>query len=146
MPSGRCHGRRRNSALPPTLRFTYPGRDRQHSNNKASSWETADGAPPERSAEAQKTKKPAAHEARPVRNICVYCGSNPGINPAYAEAARTLGRRMAEAGIGLVYGGGGLGLMGELARTVLAHGGRVTGIIPGVSVEEGAHAARRRTR
>ncbi len=76
-----------------------------------------------------KTNRPK--KPRPIRNICVYCGSNPGINPAYADAARTLGRLMAEAGIGLVYGGGGLGLMGELARTVLAHGGRVTGIIPG---------------
>jgi hypothetical protein len=65
-----------------------------------------------------------------VRNICVYCGSNSGINPAYAEAAHTLGKRMAHAGIGLVYGGGGLGLMGELARMVLKSGGRVTGIIP----------------
>jgi uncharacterized protein (TIGR00730 family) len=65
-----------------------------------------------------------------VRNICVYCGSNSGTNPAYAEAAHTLGRHMAGAGIGLVYGGGGLGLMGELARTVLASGGHVTGIIP----------------
>jgi len=65
-----------------------------------------------------------------VRNICVYCGSNIGTNPAYAAAARTLGRAMAKAGIGLVYGGGGLGLMGELARAVLAGGGRVTGIIP----------------
>ena len=66
----------------------------------------------------------------PIRNICVYCGSNVGVNPAYADAARTLGRAMAAAGIGLVYGGGGLGLMGEIARTVLAHGGHVTGIIP----------------
>lgn len=65
-----------------------------------------------------------------VRNICVYCGSNSGTNPAYADAAHTLGKRMAQAGIGLVYGGGGLGLMGELARTVLKSGGRVTGIIP----------------
>jgi uncharacterized protein (TIGR00730 family) len=62
--------------------------------------------------------------------ICVFCGSGTGVNPAYAEAARTLGRTMAEAGIGLVYGGGSLGLMGEVARSVLAHGGRVTGIIP----------------
>jgi hypothetical protein len=67
---------------------------------------------------------------RPIHSICVYCGSSPGLNPAYAEAARTLGRQMAENGVGLVYGGGGLGLMGEIARTVLAHGGRVTGIIP----------------
>ena len=79
----------------------------------------------------QRTSKTPRAKLRPIRNICVYCGSNPGINPAYADAARTLGRLMAEAGIGLVYGGGGLGLMGEIARTVLAHGGRVTGIIPG---------------
>ena len=79
----------------------------------------------------QKANKTIRSKPSTIRNICVYCGSNPGINPAYAEAAQTLGRLMAEAGIGLVYGGGGLGLMGELARTVLAHGGRVTGIIPG---------------
>jgi uncharacterized protein (TIGR00730 family) len=79
----------------------------------------------------QRTKKiRRAQQPRAIRSICVYCGSSPGINPAYAEAARTLGRAMAENGVGLVYGGGGLGLMGEIARTVLAHGGRVTGIIP----------------
>jgi len=65
-----------------------------------------------------------------IRNICVYCGSGEGRNPTYARAARMLGKSMAETGIGLVYGGGGLGLMGEVARSVLAHGGRVTGIIP----------------
>ena len=65
-----------------------------------------------------------------IRNICVYCGSGKGRNPAYARAATTLGQTMASAGIGLVYGGGGLGLMGEVARSVLDHGGRVTGIIP----------------
>ena len=79
----------------------------------------------------QKTASVRRSNPRAIRNICVYCGSNAGVNPAYAEAARTLGTLMAGAGIGLVYGGGGLGLMGELARTVLAHGGRVTGIIPG---------------
>jgi uncharacterized protein (TIGR00730 family) len=78
----------------------------------------------------QRTKKVKGAKPRQIRNICVYCGSSPGINPAHAEAARTLGRAMAVNGIGLVYGGGGLGLMGEIARTVLAHGGRVTGIIP----------------
>jgi uncharacterized protein (TIGR00730 family) len=67
---------------------------------------------------------------RHVKNICVYCGSGPGHNPAYAEAARTLGRAMAQANIGLVYGGGSLGLMGEIARSVLGHNGHVTGIIP----------------
>jgi uncharacterized protein (TIGR00730 family) len=66
-----------------------------------------------------------------VRSVCVYCGSNAGADPAYAEAARQLGQRLAEDHVGLVYGGGSLGLMGELARSVLQHGGRVTGIIPG---------------
>ncbi len=78
----------------------------------------------------QRAKKSRRGKPRPIRNICVYCGSSPGINPAHAEAARTLGRILAENGVGLVYGGGGLGLMGEIARSVLAHGGRVTGIIP----------------
>ncbi|MFM1815410.1 MAG: hypothetical protein RLZ98_2105 [Pseudomonadota bacterium] len=65
-----------------------------------------------------------------ISNICVYCGSGSGSVPIYADAARTLGRSLAEAGIGLVYGGGSLGLMGEVARTTLEHGGHVTGIIP----------------
>jgi uncharacterized protein (TIGR00730 family) len=66
-----------------------------------------------------------------LQNICVYCGSGPGRNPAYADAARELGQRLAAARVGLVYGGGSLGLMGEIARSVLDHGGHVTGIIPG---------------
>jgi uncharacterized protein (TIGR00730 family) len=78
----------------------------------------------------QKAARTPPAPASALRNICVYCGSNPGSSPAYARAAETLGRMMAQAGIGLVYGGGGLGLMGELARAVIAHGGRVTGIIP----------------
>ena len=65
-----------------------------------------------------------------LRNICVYCGSGSGRNPAFAKAARDFGAILAAAGIGLVYGGGSLGLMGEIARSVLQHGGRVTGIIP----------------
>jgi uncharacterized protein (TIGR00730 family) len=78
----------------------------------------------------QKTQKASSSAKRRIRNICVYCGSNVGTNPAYVEAARKLGETMAKERIGLVYGAGGLGLMGELARSVLAHGGRVTGIIP----------------
>lgn len=66
----------------------------------------------------------------PSSKLCVYCGSGNGRNPAYVEAARALGRSMAEAGIGLVYGGGSVGLMGEVARAVMAGGGHVTGIIP----------------
>ena len=64
-------------------------------------------------------------------NICVFCGSGTGRNPTYAKAAQALGTAIADAGVGLVYGGGSLGLMGETARAVLAGGGRVTGIIPG---------------
>jgi len=67
----------------------------------------------------------------PARKLCVYCGSGSGRNPAYVIAARRLGKAMAEADIGLVYGGGSLGLMGEVAKSVLAEGGHVTGIIPG---------------
>jgi uncharacterized protein (TIGR00730 family) len=66
-----------------------------------------------------------------IQNICVYCGSGAGQNPAFPEAARSLGRILAEARIGLVYGGGSLGLMGAVAGSVLEHGGHVTGIIPG---------------
>ena len=65
-----------------------------------------------------------------LRSICVYCGSGPGTNPAFLEAARRLGRILAENRIGLVYGGGSAGLMGACAEAVLDHGGRVTGIIP----------------
>lgn len=66
----------------------------------------------------------------PPRKLCVYCGSGNGRNPAYVEAARNLGKALAKAEIGLVYGGGSLGLMGEVARAVMAEGGHVTGIIP----------------
>ena len=65
-----------------------------------------------------------------IRTVCVYCGSGPGTDPAFVEAARAFGRVLADNGIGLVYGGGSLGLMGALATSVLDHGGRVTGVIP----------------
>ena len=65
-----------------------------------------------------------------IRNVCVYCGSAAGADPVFVEAAEALGRALAQAGVGLVYGGGDRGLMGVVARTVVAHGGRVTGIIP----------------
>jgi uncharacterized protein (TIGR00730 family) len=66
----------------------------------------------------------------PIKNICVYCGSGAGTDPMFSDMAATLGRLMAENGIGLVYGGGNVGLMGIVARAVLQHGGHVTGIIP----------------
>jgi uncharacterized protein (TIGR00730 family) len=65
-----------------------------------------------------------------LNSICVYCGSGLGSNPAHAEAAQILGRAMAECGVRLIYGGGSVGLMGTVARSVLDAGGAVTGIIP----------------
>ncbi len=66
----------------------------------------------------------------PIKTICVYCGSGFGANPSFVDAAAELGQLMAESGVNLVYGGGNVGLMGTVARSVLAHGGSVTGIIP----------------
>ncbi|MCW5695302.1 MAG: TIGR00730 family Rossman fold protein [Bauldia sp.] len=66
-----------------------------------------------------------------LSRVCVYCGSSEGVDPDYAAATIDFGRRMAEAGIALVYGGGAVGLMGILARSVMENGGTVTGIIPG---------------
>jgi uncharacterized protein (TIGR00730 family) len=65
-----------------------------------------------------------------VRRVCVYAGSNPGSDPAYADAARSLAALMAERGIGLVYGGGKVGLMGVLADTILQAGGEAIGVMP----------------
>ncbi len=65
-----------------------------------------------------------------IRKICVYCGSGPGTDPAFVESARAFGAVLAENGIGLVFGGGSVGMMGTLAKSVLDHGGEVTGIIP----------------
>jgi uncharacterized protein (TIGR00730 family) len=72
-----------------------------------------------------KSEKPSK-----IRKICVYCGSGPGIDPAYAESARAFGTVLAKNGIGLVFGGGAIGMMGAIAKSVLDNGGEVTGIIP----------------
>jgi uncharacterized protein (TIGR00730 family) len=65
-----------------------------------------------------------------IRNVCVYCGSGAGADDLFGDAAEELGRALAADGVGLIYGGGGDGLMGRLARATLAAGGRVTGVIP----------------
>jgi uncharacterized protein (TIGR00730 family) len=76
-----------------------------------------------------------------MRRVCVFCGSSPGARAAYVEAARALGRELARRGLGLVYGGGNVGLMGALADEVLAAGGEVVGVIPRALVSrEVAHA------
>ena len=66
----------------------------------------------------------------PLRRLCVFCGSSKGGNPAYLAAAKEVGRTLAQRGIGLVYGGGNVGLMGALADAALAAGGHVIGVIP----------------
>ena len=77
----------------------------------------------------------------PVR-VCVFCGSSPGANPAFAAAARQLGGGLAARGIGLVYGGASVGLMGEVADAALAAGGRATGVITeSLAGHEIAHSA-----
>ena len=68
--------------------------------------------------------------ANDIKRIVVYCGANVGFNPAYKEAAKSGRRTLAEEGIGLVYGGGGVGLMGTVADAALAAGGEVIGVIP----------------
>ena len=65
-----------------------------------------------------------------MKAICVYCGSNAGSRPAYAERAAALGERIAREGLALVYGGGNVGLMGLVADAALAAGGEVIGVIP----------------
>ena len=65
-----------------------------------------------------------------IKTVCVYCGSGPGTNPKFVEGAKAFGKALAENGVGLVYGGGSIGLMGAVASSSLDHGGRVTGIIP----------------
>ena len=75
-----------------------------------------------------------------LRRLCVYCGSSPGAEPAYADAVGALARACVERGIGLVYGGGDVGLMGVLADTALAAGGEVIGVIPeGLLAREVGH-------
>src|SRR5262245_29885589 len=79
---------------------------------------------------------PAAQSCTVARmRICVFCGSSPGRSPAYAAAAHQLGGLLARRGIGLVYGGGNVGLMGIVADAVLSAGGDVTGVIPRPLVE-----------
>jgi uncharacterized protein (TIGR00730 family) len=65
-----------------------------------------------------------------INAVCVYCGSSPGTDPAFAKAARDFGKILADEDVRLVYGGGSIGLMGALAASVIEHGGEATGIIP----------------
>lgn len=76
-----------------------------------------------------------------MKRVCVFCGSNPGARPSYLAAARELGALLARRGVGLVYGGASVGLMGAVADAALAAGGEVIGVIPQSLVDrEVAHA------
>jgi hypothetical protein len=76
-----------------------------------------------------------------MQRVCVFCGSNPGNGEAYVAAAEALGTAIARAGLGLVYGGGSVGLMGRVAGAALAAGGEVYGVIPSsMEQRELAHA------
>jgi uncharacterized protein (TIGR00730 family) len=66
----------------------------------------------------------------PMKRICVFCGSSPGARPEYVQAARQLGAIVAQRKIGLVFGGGKVGMMGQLAQAVLENNGEVIGVIP----------------
>jgi len=75
-----------------------------------------------------------------IKKICVYCGSSPGKNPAYSQAAVKLALTLCERDIGLVYGGGAIGVMGTVADAMLAAGGEVVGVIPkALAIKEVAH-------
>ena len=65
-----------------------------------------------------------------IQKICVYCGSGPGTDPAFVEAAEAFGAILAKNDIRLIFGGGSVGMMGTIAKSVLDHGGAVTGVIP----------------
>ena len=75
-----------------------------------------------------------------IKNICVYCGSSPGKNPAYSVAATVLAKELCKRDIGLVYGGAAVGVMGAVADAVLEAGGEAVGVIPkSLAVKEVAH-------
>ena len=71
-----------------------------------------------------------------IRKVCVFCGSSPGARPDYSLAAKKLGRRLADRGTGLVYGGARVGTMGDIADAVLKEGGEVIGVMPRLLVEK----------
>lgn len=81
-------------------------------------------------------------QSRTLRNVCVFCGSRSGADPAFERGAVAMGEAIADRGLTLVYGGGKVGLMGALANAALARGGRVIGVLPrGLRSREIVHDA-----
>jgi uncharacterized protein (TIGR00730 family) len=84
--------------------------------------------------------KPLPGKILKIKNICVYCGSSTGKDPAFAQAAVTLAQEMCKRDIGLVYGGAAVGIMGTVADAVLEAGGKAIGVIPkSLAIKEVAH-------
>jgi uncharacterized protein (TIGR00730 family) len=76
-----------------------------------------------------------------MKTLCIFCGSRPGVDPAYVEMARRVGTSIAQRGVAIVYGGGRVGLMGAVAEAALAANGRVIGVIPQLLIDrEVGHA------
>ncbi|MCB0818873.1 MAG: LOG family protein, partial [Flavobacteriales bacterium] len=71
-----------------------------------------------------------------MTHFAVFCGASTGHDPVYLEAARSVGRALAERGLGVVYGGGHVGLMGAVADAAMEAGGNVVGVIPGFMTEK----------
>ena len=75
------------------------------------------------------TARPQSRGGASLKRVCVFCGSSPGARPEYVQAARELGSTLAGRDIGLVFGGGSVGLMGQVAKAALGAGGEVIGVI-----------------
>lgn len=85
-----------------------------------------------------KSKVKTAGEKRVVRSVCVFCGSSSGRGASYLVSAQKLAKEFAKRGLSLVYGGGNIGIMGELANTALNYNVKVTGVIPQALVDREA--------
>ncbi len=123
---GRPKGQRR-LRVRPDLRARFGAAGRPHARGMERGREERDLAPGSRGS----PDEPKARDARVLmRRVCVFCGASAGNDPAYAALARSVGEGLARRGIGIVYGGGRVGLMGVVADAALATGGEVIGVIP----------------
>jgi len=124
MPTGQDRRHRRDAAF---LNFRKDKMQKDNNKNNYNNSDLTTSTPAQRS---HANVNGAAQAQEDINSICVFCGSGSGADKHYQQAAQRLGHDMAKAGMRLVYGGGSLGLMGEVARAVLKNQGTVTGIIP----------------
>jgi uncharacterized protein (TIGR00730 family) len=116
-----------SSVDPVTPRHRVKNLSALHMWHKKKRWRLCIGLDPAAALMSVPAMNKTSH---PIRSICVYCGSQPGNDPAYRAAAEALGASMAKQGIDLVYGGGTKGIMGAVANAVMSNGGKAIGIIP----------------